>query len=548
MPQLIIEQPSMPPMTVPLSDQELHLGRAEDNDVVLVADEVSRHHAIVCRRGSKCILIDKNSLNGTYVNRQRVVERVLSHMDEIWFGGKCRLVYRDDTFFGRAEAKDEANDSKLMRDVDKIRAEMDRVGNSLTLIARSSRTPLISDHRPTPAPQTTPEDILAMSRAYRRLAALYRASKLIASEFDLSKRLADVLDTAIEVMEADRGFVLLRDDASNRLRVSVAREMGQDLAASSPSMGVAGKAAIDGEPVLMTNASSDQEFGMRESIIRQQIVSAMAVPLRVEDRSMGSIYVDTRKPDISFNEEDLELFASLAAQSAMAIDNVRLHERMMAEEKKRSNLSRFLSPAIVDQIMQEATTVELGGQKRIVTTMFCDIRGFTKIAEQVPPRVMVDILNEHFSAMTEIVFQAKGTLDKYIGDEIMAVFGAPLSAEDDALRAIKAALEIQAKNAELNVQRAHEGRPVLHLGIGINTGEVIAGYIGSPMRMEFTVVGDYVNVARRLCDLAKPGQVVAGGPTYEAIKERVDARGIGNVMLEGKAIPVDAYEIWCMKG
>ena len=545
MPQLIIEQPNVPPMTIPISGDETHFGRAEDNDVVLVADEVSRHHAVLCCRGAKTILIDKNSLNGTYVNRQRIVERVLSHLDEVWFGGKCRMVFRDDTYFGR-DHQEEKSESKLMRDVDKIREEMDRVGNNLTMMARCGRTPFPGTS-PTPAPQTAAEDILTMSRAYRRLAALYRASKLIASEFDLPKRLSKVLDTAIEVMEADRGFVLLRDDFSNKLRVSVAREMGQDLAAASPSMGIAGQAAIDGEPVLMSNASTDQEFGLRESIIRQRITSAMAVPLRTEDRILGSIYVDTRRRDIEFSKEDLELFASLASQSALAIDNVRLHQRMIDTEKKRANLSRFLSPGIVEEVMNTETSLELGGQKRVVTTLFCDIRGFTQISERVPPRLMVDILNEHFSAMTQIVFDASGTLDKYIGDEIMAVFGAPICDEDDALRAVRAGMKIQAANAELNVLRAHEDRPVLHLGIGINSGEVIAGYIGSPMRMEFTVVGDNVNIARRLCDLAKPGQVVIGGSTYHLVKDNVEAHPVGNVMLQGKANPVDVYEILGLK-
>ena len=546
MPQVIIEQPNVPPITVPLSSDEIRFGRAEDNDVVLVADEVSRYHAVLCRRGGKSVLVDKNSLNGTYVNRQRIVERVLSHTDEIWFGGKCRMVYRDDTYFGR-EKKWELSDSKIMRDVDKIRAEMDRVGNSLTMIARSGRTPFPITMAQTPPLAATPEDLLTMSRAYRRLAALYRASTLIASEFDLPKRLSDVLDTAIEVMEADRGFVLLRDEGSDKLRVSVAREMGQDLAASSPSMGVAGKAAIDGEPVLMGSSSTNHELGVRDSIIRQQITSAMAVPLRSEDRVLGSIYVDTRKPDVEFNEEDLELFTSLAAQSALAIDNVRLYEKMVAVEKKRSNLSRFLSPGIVEEIMKEDSSVELGGDKRMVTTLFCDIRGFTPIAERLAPRLMVDLLNEHFGAMTEIVFNQKGTLDKYIGDELMAVFGAPIAGEDDAERAVRAALAIQAKNAQLNIQRAREGRPTFQLGVGVNTGEVIAGYMGSPMRMEFTVVGDQVNIARRLCDVASPGQVVVGAATYEKVKEKVEAISVGAILLEGKAIPVQAYDICGMK-
>lgn len=539
MPQVIIEQPGVPPVTVPLSRQLIRFGRAEDNEVVLVAEEVSRHHAELQRRGDNFVLLDKKSLNGTYVNRQRVVECPLAHMDEIWFGSKCRLVYRDDTSFGRDESH--KHDSKLLQDVDKIREEMDRVGDSLTLIARAGRTPAPGGTTLIQAPTPRPDDLMVMSRAYRRLSALYRASKLIASDFDLSRRLSDVLDTAMEVMDADRGFVLLREQDGN-LRVSVAREMGQDLTASSPSMGVAGKAAIDGEPVLMAGGN-ENGLNLRESVVRQRITGAMAVPLKMEDRILGSIYVDTRRWDVTFNEEDLELFASMAAQLAMAIDNVHLYQANLAIEKKRSNLSRFLSPAIVEQIMEEGSKLELGGSKRVVTTLFCDIRGFTPIAEKMPPQEMVGLLNEHFSAMTELVFNYKGTLDKYIGDELMAVFGAPIAAEDDALRAARTAVAIQAKNNELNAVRFEEGRPRLELGVGINTGEVIAGYIGSPMRMEFTVVGDHVNTARRLCDIAKSGQIIIGGSTWRQIKDYAETLAIGAIVLEGKANPVNAYEL-----
>lgn len=544
MPQAIVEQPGVAPMTVPLSGEVVRFGRAEDNDVVLVAEEVSRHHAVMFGRGGKIFLQDKKSLNGTYVNRQRIVERVLSHRDEIWFGSKCRLVFRDDTCFGRETSSPESeSDSQLLRDMDKIRAEMDRVGNSLTMMAKHTRTPVVTAGRPTPPPQATPDDLLAMSRAYRRLAALYGATKLMASEFDLSRRLSYMLDTALDELAADRGFVLIREEKADKLLVSVAREMGQDLAASSPSMGIAGKAAIDGEPVLMTDPASDQELGMRESVIRQQITSAMAVPLKVEDRLIGSIYIDTHKRGVVFNEEDLELFASLAAQCAMAIENVRLHETTVNAEKKRLTLARFLSPAILDEVLREGTSLELGGTRRVATTMFCDIRGFTKISESMTPELIVALLNEHFSAMTEIIFRYNGTLDKFIGDEIMGVFGAPISSGDDAVQAIKVALLIMAKNAELNRKRKLEHRPILELGIGINTGEVVAGYIGAPSKMEFTVVGDRVNVARRLCDLAKGGQIIAGGSTMQAAEGFVEGRLIGNLMLEGKANPVETYEV-----
>jgi adenylate cyclase len=545
-PQLIIEQPGVPAITVPITDGEAHLGRAEDNTVALVADEVSRHHAKIVTRGGRLLLVDLNSLNGTYVNRQRVAERVLSHMDEVWLGSKCRVVFRDDTNLAKQAEEDDARDSAIMQDLARIRAEMEEVTSSATLM--NAPPSAVGKAAVDGQTQVHHADLQVMGRALRRLDALNRASKVIASDFDLDKRLAAVLDTAIEVMGAERGFVMLRDDDSCGLVVKVAREMGHDLRASSPSMGIAGCAAIDGEPVLMGDSEQDDQFGGRESIIRQRIASAMCVPLRVEDRVFGSVYVDSRVRAHAFNKEDLELFASMALQSAMAIDNVRLAEQMVESEKKRADLGRFLSPAIVDEIMKEGTTLELGGRKRVVTTMFCDIRGFTPIAERIPPTDLVDMLNEHFTAMTQIVFDMKGTLDKFIGDELMAVFGSPLSAEDDAERAVRAALAMQAKHAELNELRASEGRPTFELGIGIATGDVIAGYVGAPERMEFTVVGDPVNTARRFCSLAEPGQICTGESTYAKIKDIATVREIGSVRLKGKGAPVQAYEVESVKG
>ncbi len=547
MPQVIIEQPGVPPRTVALSEAEVSFGRSEDSDVVLVADEVSRHHAKICQRGDKTILIDLKSLNGTYVNRQRVVERVLSHLDEVWLGSKCRMVYRDDTQYGRPAKSEPASvsESKLLQSMSKISAEMDRVGNSMTLIGtRSGRSESLQK---TPLPLNSPEDLAQMGRAYRRMAALWKASQVMSKNFDLHKRLGEVLDIVMETLGAERGFVMLREEDSNNLTVKVAREMGQELHAASPSMGIAGRAAIDGEPVFMPDRASDQEFGMRDSIILSQIRGAMCVPLKTKDRILGSIYIDTRMPDIHFTEEDLELFNALAYQSAMAIDNLRLHDQVLEEEKKRMMLGRFLSKAVVEKVMNEDTSLELGGQKTTVTTLFCDIRGSSKIAERLSPHELIELLNEHFTAMTEIIFAHGGTLDKYIGDEIMAVFGAPLSSGDDACNAVRAALDIQRRNQELNVLRARAGEPEIHLGIGIETGEVIAGYVGSPMRMEFTVVGDRVNTAKRFCDMASSGTIVAGHETWEAVRDRVNGTPIGTVMLKGKEHPVHAYKILSMR-
>lgn len=538
MPHVIIEQPGVAPMTFTLDPGEYNFGRSDDCDIVLVADEVSRNHAKLVVRPETCILLDLKSLNGTYVNRQRIVERVLAHQDEIWFGSKCRMIYRNEPGSTGVEADTPAKkDSQILDDVRRIRAEMEEVSQNLTMIGR--KTP----HETAKIGAASPADMVKMAQAFRRLEAMHSVTRIMASGFDLDDRLSTVLDRMLDVLSADRGFVMLREDGSNILQVKIARAMDQEIGTSSPSMGIAERAALHGEPVLMGGDQQDEEFRMRDSIIQNRIQSAMCVPLKAKDRILGSIYVDTRKDDVVFSREDLELFSSLAHQAALAIDNVQLHQKVVTAEKRRQDFSRFLSPDIVEKIVSEDTELELGGTKAVVTTLFCDIRGFTNISEKLAPQAIVDLLNEHFTAVTEIIFKYRGTINKFIGDEIMAVFGAPLAIGDEAFRAVCAALEIQAKNAELNGLRTYESRPIVNLGVGIDTGEVSAGYIGSPMRMEYTVIGDKVNTASRLCSHALAGQILVGDETWAAIQERATGRPTGSVMLKGKDKPVHAYEV-----
>ena len=537
MPKVVIDQPGIPAFTVDLIGEEISFGRSEESDVLLVAEEVSRMHAKIFQRSDKMVLIDLKSLNGTYVNRQRIVERILSDADEIWLGSKCCLKYEE----GAGVVPMPSSDRTVSNSVSKIREEMDRVGNSMTLMGQLK--PDLNVGATMQARGASTDDVAKMGQAYRRLAALHKASQVMSGKFDLDTRLRQVLDIVMEVMGAERGFVMMREEETENLTVGVASALDKDLEEGAPSMGIASRAAIDGEPVLMIDSSTDQDFGMRESIIRSQIISAMCVPLNIHDRILGSIYIDTRKAGVRFSEEDLELFASLGSQSAMAIDNVRLHDQVVEAEKKRQNLGRFLSPAIVDKVMSEGDTLHLGGQRAVVTALFCDIRGFTSMAERITPGQLVAQLNEYFAEMTQIIFDNNGTLDKYVGDEIMAVFGAPLSSGDDAFGAVNAAMAIQKRNQELNEIRTSENRPQFDLGIGIDTGEVTAGYFGSPKRMEFTVVGDRVNTASRFCSMAGPGKVVIGDETYQAVKERAKVRSLGTVALKGKEKPVHAYEV-----
>ncbi len=545
MPQIVIEQPGIPPMTVDVIEPETTLGRAEDNKVVLVADEVSRYHAKIELRDDKTILHDLKSMNGTYVNRQRVMQRLLGDGDEVMLGSRCRIVFKDDSPEMLEKRK---RDSSLKIEVRKIAADMENMTAQMTMIGtRSSSTgksPAAATA--TPAPEAAIPPLVQdtrMRHAFRRLNAIYKASQIIASDFDLDKRISQVLDLALSEMKAERGFLMLKEEGTDQLIVRLAREMGQEIKTSSPSMGIAQRAAIEGEPVLMSGSESDSKFGQRESIIRQRILAAMCVPLQIESRIIGSLYVDARRPDIVFTEEDLELLQAMANQSAMAIENVRLYQRMLETEKRRANLSRFLSPAIVELLMNEKAEVQLGGQKRPVTILFCDVRGFTPLSEGLTPDRLVELLNEYFASMTETIFEHRGTLDKYIGDSVMGLFGAPVTQGSDAVQAVRAGLAMQARNQELNASRVQRGLPAFEIGIGINTGEVFTGYIGSPKRMDFTVIGDHVNIASRLCSIAPAGKVIIGEATYTQIRDLVEVRSAGTPVLKGKTEQVNAYEV-----
>lgn len=537
-------------MTVDLVSPETGFGRAEDNDFVLLADEVSRYHAKIRLVDDRAVLDDLKSMNGTYVNRQRIVERVLSDNDEVYFGSKCRAVFRDDPPEVKEQRRQAARSTPLSNDLEQIRDEMDRMTQNMTMVgapAQSAGSPNAA--AATVRTQAVIGDSLEtdrMRRAFRRLNALYKASQIMADDFNVDKRISDVLDLAMEVTGADRGFLMMREEGSNELKVRLARGMGNELEGNPPSMSIARRAAIDGENVLMESAGGDQ-FSGTQSIIMQKINSAMCVPLRVEDRILGSLYVDARNTGVNFTNEDLELFSAMAQQSAMAIENVRLAERMVEAEKKRASFNRFLSPAIVEKIMNDEEEVSLGGEKRVVATMYCDIRGFTPMSEGLTPDELVELLNGHFTALTEIVFDHNGTLDKYIGDEIMALFGAPLSVGDDLANAVRAGVAMQQMNREMNEERAARGLPTFEIGIGINSGEVFSGYIGSPDRLDYTVIGDNVNVAARFCSNAKAGQVVIGQSTYEAVRDLVIAESIGEIALKGKSKAVQAYNVTGVK-
>ena len=226
----------------------------------------------------------------------------------------------------------------------------------------------------------------------------------------------------------------------------------------------------------------------------------------------------------NFGEDDLDLLAALANYAAVAVEHTRLNEKIAAEEKKRDRLGRFLSPQVASRILAASDSQD-------------DSLGVPELRE-----VTVLLLSDYLSRMTDAVFKQEGTLDKYIGDAIMAVFGAPVDMPDHAERAIRAAIEMRERLDEFNEERA-EG-PKLKMRIGINTGKAVAGEIGSVNKKDYTVLGDTVNTASRLeSSVAKPEMIVIGENTYAQVKDLFEFRPLGRATLKGKEKTVEAYEV-----
>jgi len=275
----------------------------------------------------------------------------------------------------------------------------------------------------------------------------------------------------------------------------------------------------------------------------EELGASLAVPLLYRDEVKAVLAVGHKKSGHFFTREDVDLLQTLASHGAVAIENAHMAEQMKKEETVRTNLSRYLSPQIVDRIVQNNVQVNLGGDRKIVTVLFSDIRNFTTITEHRPPDQLVHILNEYFTEMAGIIFHHQGSLDKYIGDAIVAVFGSLIPLNTPAKNAVAAAIEMMERLPDLN--RRWEARYdfYMNIGVGINTGEVFLGNIGSPERMEFTVIGDAVNVASRFSGLARPGQILVTKETLAHLGADFPVREHPPVAVKGKSDKLEVFEV-----
>jgi len=221
----------------------------------------------------------------------------------------------------------------------------------------------------------------------------------------------------------------------------------------------------------------------------------------------------------------------------------RMAKSLREKEMIKRAFTRYVAREVVAEVLKDPEHAMLTGERREVTVLFCDIRGFTSMTEHLSPEQVVKVLNEFYTLMIETVFKHDGTLDKFLGDAVMAVFGAPIRHPDHAARAVMTALDMRQAIADLGVRRRAARQGAFEVGIGVSLGEVVAGTVGTEERMEYTVIGDSVNIAAWLQDRAKPGSILLTRRTYEAVKDLVNAKSLGTMKVKGKKEGVEVYEV-----
>ena len=242
------------------------------------------------------------------------------------------------------------------------------------------------------------------------------------------------------------------------------------------------------------------------------------------------------------------LFAIFGSHAQFTInERKKAAEKMERDAATREKFRRLLSPDLAEMVVNGQLSVEQGGENRMATVMFVDIRGFTQLSGEAEASDVLRMLNDYYEILVEIVFRHVGTVDKFIGDGMMVIWGAPVTQEDDPVRAVRAALDIQRALESFNFDRASMDKPPIKVGIGINTGEVVAGYLGSSRTMSYSVIGDTVNIASRLCAAAMPGEIVISEYTQFLIKNLFHVKPRKAVIAKGKDLPIKAYSVLGMK-
>ncbi len=501
-----------------LAKDAVVIGKLPTNDIELQDNTVSRQHCRLQRAGKGFKLSDLNSTNGCYVNGRRVQAKVLEVGDKITIGRTLLSFLAVD----KKENYRDSDDQKISMIV-----PLDE------LVPAKKKPKLLKGEEP------------------NFLVSLTALGKSLIASQDIEESFQKLGDVIFQFVHPEKIFIFYynekQDDIQLKFTYSQAARLDDVVNISKT---IALKAIHEKAAILSSNTRNDSRFDSSNSVIMYGITSAVSVPIWTKESIYGLIYVDTSNVAQVFGEQDLEVMSIIANFAGFAIEGANSLDKLNRERRLRARFERYHSPAVVSRLMdfQDHNLGDLMPYRESeATVLFMDIVHFTSRAEKMTPMAVGMFLNNFFTEMTEIIFRHNGTLDKFIGDAVMAVFGVPLECVDHAEQAIVAALEMMEKLGELNRQAGEENR--VQVRIGIHSGKLISGDFGSPKRLEFTVLGNTVNIASRLeSTVAGNDEIAVSEQTFQATRERFDFDLLGEKKLTGISKPVKAYRVRGLKG
>jgi adenylate cyclase len=485
------------------------VGRSPMCDLVLNDSSVSRWHVRLTVGRGQCLVTDIGSRNGTYLNGDQIEEAGLRDGDHLVLGEVSLAVH--------CAASEQI-----------VLTEGDDLPNMGSVVYRQV--------------VETDSSVQNVSvDAPRLLKLLSDISRTLVGTQPIDDVLGQVVDLAFDCTRATRVLLLLSDETGELVPRTVRHREGAG-GSTMISRTILNQVLRDRVSMLAMNAQIDPRLDGSQSMVSLDIRSFMCAPLWHENEIIGLLYVDNPKTD-RFTPADLDLFTAFSNYAAVAIAQARLAARVLEETKRRERLARYHSPAVIERILKGGTEADAPfiAQERDLTVLFADLVGFTSLAEHMPPQQVAVLLNVFFGRMADAIFEHEGTLDKFIGDSVLAVFGAPLDLPNHALNAVRAAQSMHRALTALNDERPD---PVLQMRIAIHTGVAMVGDLGSPKRREYTVLGDVVNTAARIEESAAgPGQTVISRATYDRLGGLVAARSLGITQFRGQTKQVQLFEV-----
>ena len=474
---------------------------------------VSRRHACITFENDSLWIEDYDSLGGTWVNGQKITQKTaITTTDKIKIGQTELVTHRTTASAQIHVIEDDSRPIYVDKEDDPFES------GSLTTTIRANESPSLLLMSQKPSEASLEETIK------HRLTAFYELGSALSTSQDVESLLKTVLEHLGKVIPgAQRGAILLKD--GRRLLPKAQRPEKTKL---SISLHLARLTIEKQQALTWRRGSASDSTPLTHSLISHGTRCAMYVPLIWQSEVLGIVYVDNPIIGDAFSEDDLNLLTAMAGQAAMFVKNHALQEDLRHQEIIRSNLMRQFSPQVAEYLqdmLKQRGHLGLGGERaEPVTILNADVRGFTALSAQMDPASVMEMLNELFGVCIPVIFKYNGTVDKYVGDGFLAVFGSPNPDAEGVQweNAVRAALEIQSAVRRLGREWQSANRPAYQLGIGIHTGAVLQGFIGSNEQMEYTIIGDTVNRASRYCDGAGPGEVVISPAVYQRVSSLVE--------------------------